>query len=180
MTYMASCGDVICDKLNSTDVQWFKIDQVGKKSDGKTWVQANIMNGGSFIITLLDNLTPGDYLIRHEISDLPVLHSVFHNDDIPCGALSNLVGTFDGTGVAITCASTLPFVSGATSTKRDGHEDPVWLLHVTTGSSKSRCKLKKRAVAEDAVVFPRHISRVMARVPVPAALVRVLGLSTEH
>ncbi|KAH9919785.1 glycosyl hydrolase family 61-domain-containing protein [Epithele typhae] len=49
MTYMASCGDI------------------GKKSDGKTWLHADIMNGESFIITLPNNLTPGEYLIRHEV-----------------------------------------------------------------------------------------------------------------
>ncbi|KAH9913138.1 glycosyl hydrolase family 61-domain-containing protein [Epithele typhae] len=142
MTYMASCGDVTCDKFNSTDAQWFKIDQVGKKSDGTTWVQADIMNGDSFTVTLPDNLTPGDYLIRHEIIALHLAvteggaefypralsdtdpgifdPNVFNGDDnyvFPGGALSNLAGTFDGTGDAITGASTFPSTSGATSTK---------------------------------------------------------------
>ena len=42
MTYMASCGDTTCDKFDSRDAQWFKIDEAGKKSDGSTWIQQDI------------------------------------------------------------------------------------------------------------------------------------------
>ena len=42
MTYMASCGDTTCDKFDSLDAQWFKIDEAGKKSDGTTWIQQDI------------------------------------------------------------------------------------------------------------------------------------------
>lgn len=69
MTYMASCGDTTCDKFNGSDAQWFKIDEAGKKSgDSSTWIQQDIMNGDSFTVTLPQDLSPGDYLIRHEVS----------------------------------------------------------------------------------------------------------------
>ncbi|KAI8969698.1 glycosyl hydrolase family 61-domain-containing protein [Trametes punicea] len=68
MTYMAKCGSTTCDKYNSTDAQWFKIDQAGKKPDDQSqWVQQDVMNGDSYTVTLPQNLPPGDYLIRHEI-----------------------------------------------------------------------------------------------------------------
>lgn len=42
MTYMASCGSTPCDQFDPTGAKWFKIDQLGKKSDGTTWYQADI------------------------------------------------------------------------------------------------------------------------------------------
>lgn len=42
MTYMAMCEDTTCDQYNSTNAAWFKIDQVGLKSDDSTWYQAEI------------------------------------------------------------------------------------------------------------------------------------------
>ena len=41
MTYMASCGSTSCDKFDSLDAEWFKIDQAGKK-DADTWIQQDI------------------------------------------------------------------------------------------------------------------------------------------
>ncbi|RPD53086.1 hypothetical protein L226DRAFT_473662 [Lentinus tigrinus ALCF2SS1-7] len=67
LTYMASCGDTTCDKFDASNAQWFKVDEVGKKSDGSAWVQQDIMNGKTYSFTLPDNIQPGDYLIRHEI-----------------------------------------------------------------------------------------------------------------
>ncbi|KAI0370656.1 hypothetical protein BV20DRAFT_966145 [Pilatotrama ljubarskyi] len=67
LTYMASCGITTCDKFDASGAQWFKVDQAGKKSDGSTWVQKDIMMGGTYSMTLPDNIAPGDYLIRHEI-----------------------------------------------------------------------------------------------------------------
>nr|VWO95795.1 Cytochrome P450 monooxygenase AKT7 (EC (AK-toxin biosynthesis protein 7) [Ganoderma boninense] len=66
MTYMASCGSTSCDKFDSLDAEWFKIDEAGKKN-ADTWVQQDIMNGDSYTLTLPSNLSPGGYLIRHEI-----------------------------------------------------------------------------------------------------------------
>jgi hypothetical protein len=42
MTYMALCDSSTCDKFNSSTAKWFKIDQIGKKSDGNTWYQQDI------------------------------------------------------------------------------------------------------------------------------------------
>jgi len=68
MTYMASCGNTPCDQYDPDDTtEWFKIDQIGKESDGSTWFQADIMQGESYTITLPQDLAPGGYLIRHEI-----------------------------------------------------------------------------------------------------------------
>ncbi|EIM92983.1 uncharacterized protein STEHIDRAFT_47129 [Stereum hirsutum FP-91666 SS1] len=75
MTYMAMCEDTTCDQYNSTNAAWFKIDQVGLKSDDSTWYQAEIMQGKSFSVSLPDNLAPGDYLIRHEIIALHLADS---------------------------------------------------------------------------------------------------------
>lgn len=102
MTYMAMCEGTTCDKYNSTNAAWFKIDQVGLKPDGSTWYQADIstctvnlcglhppcrrcpnirpgcfitVDGKSFSVTLPDNLAPGDYLIRHEIIALHLAQS---------------------------------------------------------------------------------------------------------
>ncbi|PIL29992.1 hypothetical protein GSI_07903 [Ganoderma sinense ZZ0214-1] len=66
MTYMASCGSTSCDKFDSLDAEWFKIDEAGKK-DADTWIQQDIVNGDSYSLTLPSDLSPGGYLIRHEI-----------------------------------------------------------------------------------------------------------------
>ena len=42
MTYMAACEGTTCDKFNSTNAKWFKIDQAGQNANGSGWVQAEI------------------------------------------------------------------------------------------------------------------------------------------
>jgi hypothetical protein len=42
ITYMASCDTTTCDKFNGSTAKWFKIDQIGKKSDGDTWYQQDV------------------------------------------------------------------------------------------------------------------------------------------
>ena len=42
LTYMAACEGTTCDKFDASGAKWFKVDQVGKKSDGSTWVQQDI------------------------------------------------------------------------------------------------------------------------------------------
>ena len=42
MTYMALCDSSTCDKFNGSTAKWFKIDQIGKKSDGNTWYQQDV------------------------------------------------------------------------------------------------------------------------------------------
>ncbi|KAF9473887.1 glycoside hydrolase, partial [Pholiota conissans] len=68
-TYMASCGNVTCDKFDISTAKWFKTQQVGRKpnaTDG-TWEQNDLMQGGVAITQIPSNLAPGNYLIRHEI-----------------------------------------------------------------------------------------------------------------
>ena len=96
LTYMASCGDQTCVKFNSTTAKWFKIQQVGQKSDG-AWAQADISSlfhvlstlspiltsfslclvaGAPASITLPSNIASGNYLIRHEIIALQLAVSM--------------------------------------------------------------------------------------------------------
>ena len=43
MTYMAACEGTTCDKFNSTNAKWFKIDQAGKDpKDSSQWLQQDI------------------------------------------------------------------------------------------------------------------------------------------
>jgi hypothetical protein len=42
MTYMGACDSSTCDKFNGSTAKFFKIDQIGKKSDGNTWYQQDI------------------------------------------------------------------------------------------------------------------------------------------
>lgn len=77
MTYMTSCGNTPCNEFDPTGAKWFKIDQLGRKSDGSTWFQQDIMSDGdSFDVTLPTNLAPGGYLIRHEIIALHLATSM--------------------------------------------------------------------------------------------------------
>ena len=111
--------------------------------------------------------------------------TVFNPGDdyvFPGPALSNLAGTLVGTTDAITGAASFPSgsatatasASGSASTKAASTATTTagstGSTAVTGGASatKSQCKLKKRAAAsvsaEDlAVMRPRHLSRVMAR-----------------
>jgi hypothetical protein len=67
ITYMASCGDVSCDKFDPIKAKWFKISQQGRKQNGN-WVQEDIMKGQfSPPVTVPQNLAPGNYMVRHEI-----------------------------------------------------------------------------------------------------------------
>ena len=67
MTYMASCGSTSCDQFDPTGAKWFKIDQAGQNSNGQ-WYQNPVSTGASFDLTLPQNLSPGGYLIRHEVN----------------------------------------------------------------------------------------------------------------
>lgn len=68
--YLAKCEGTTCDKFDSSNAKWFKIEQEGQKSNSATWFQQDIFNGGTFSTTIPDNLAPGDYLVRHEIIGL--------------------------------------------------------------------------------------------------------------
>lgn len=66
-TYMASCGGDCKDFTPSSSTQWFKISELGLKSDGKTWYQADMNNGSPLEVTIPSGLADGNYLFRQEI-----------------------------------------------------------------------------------------------------------------
>jgi Auxiliary Activity family 9 (formerly GH61) len=47
MTYMGACDGSTCDKFNGSTAKWFKIDQLGKKTDG-SWYQQDVSAWSSF------------------------------------------------------------------------------------------------------------------------------------
>ncbi|KIK96833.1 glycoside hydrolase family 61 protein, partial [Paxillus rubicundulus Ve08.2h10] len=67
MSYLATCGSTTCDQYNSTNAEWFKIEETGLEPGNMTWYQQNIMDGGPSNVTIPSTLKPGQYLIRHEI-----------------------------------------------------------------------------------------------------------------
>ncbi|KAF8066992.1 glycoside hydrolase family 61 protein [Lyophyllum atratum] len=75
LTYMASCGSTTCDKFDAQTAKWFKIQQVGRKSSGDAWAQADLMTGSPAPVTIPSNIAPGNYLIRHEIIALHLANS---------------------------------------------------------------------------------------------------------
>jgi hypothetical protein len=77
--YLASCGSAACDKFDASKAQWFKINQVGKRTGGGGWVQQDQFDGKAHSFKLPSNLAPGGYLLRHEIIAL-------HLADQPGGA----------------------------------------------------------------------------------------------
>lgn len=42
LTYLASCGNTTCDKFDAIDAKWFKIDEVGQKTNSANWFQEDI------------------------------------------------------------------------------------------------------------------------------------------
>jgi len=95
MTYMASCGDTTCDQYNSTNAEWFKIDETGLEPGNVTWYQQDIstsvlenvhitatltcprlVNRSPANVTIPSTLKSGQYLIRHEIIALHLATTV--------------------------------------------------------------------------------------------------------
>jgi hypothetical protein len=115
MTYMTSCGSTSCDQFDPTGAKWFKIDQLGLKQDGSTWYQADISStfdrvaylssnldffsgsGDSFDVTLPQNLSPGGYLIRHEIIALHLAVSIGGAEFYPMCTQVMIGGSGNGT-----------------------------------------------------------------------------------
>ena len=92
MNYMASCGSNDCSTFDASTAKWFKIEQSGQNDDG-TWAQAQISMSNAFLcltsfltpeivagqpfeLTLPENLSPGGYLLRHEIIALQLAVSM--------------------------------------------------------------------------------------------------------
>ncbi|KAF8827606.1 hypothetical protein HHX47_DHR4000019 [Lentinula edodes] len=72
LTYMTSCGSSDCTQYNSSSSKWFKIAEIGivtnaTSSNSPVWAQQSVMNGAFTNVTLPSTLSPGNYLIRHEI-----------------------------------------------------------------------------------------------------------------
>ncbi|CAL1702642.1 unnamed protein product [Somion occarium] len=97
ITYMAECTGTTCDKFDSTQAKWFKIHEVGKKTDGKTWVQADIQSGKSLTVPLPDDIKAGDYLVRHEIVALHLATDIGGAEFYPSCTQVRVGG--NGTGV---------------------------------------------------------------------------------
>jgi len=100
MTYMASCGSTTCDQYNSTDAEWFKIEETGLETGNVTWYQQNIMNGNPANVTLPSTLQSGQYLIRHEIIALHLATTVGGAEFYPSCTQVNVSGTQVGAATA--------------------------------------------------------------------------------
>ncbi|KAG9022021.1 Esterase/lipase/thioesterase [Tulasnella sp. JGI-2019a] len=77
-TYMANCGGN-CTDFDGTGNVWFKIDELGLVSGNTyTGVWASLLlgqHGATWTVTIPAGLTPGNYLIRHEILALHAAHA---------------------------------------------------------------------------------------------------------
>ncbi|KAI0084578.1 glycosyl hydrolase family 61-domain-containing protein [Irpex rosettiformis] len=96
ITYMGSCGNTAANECDAGNVKWFKIDEVGRGSDGQ-WVQASLMSGKSISATVPKNLAPGNYLIRHEIIALHLAETVGGAEFYPSCAQVKVGGNGNGT-----------------------------------------------------------------------------------
>ncbi|CAJ2513696.1 Uu.00g018150.m01.CDS01 [Anthostomella pinea] len=77
ITYMAQCPDTGCtDYMPGTDAVWFKIAEAGREGTSNVWGDSPLMVGGNAgaAYTIPECLTPGYYLVRHEII---ALHSAY-------------------------------------------------------------------------------------------------------
>ncbi|KAN0134706.1 Glycosyl hydrolase family 61 domain containing protein [Lactarius tabidus] len=97
MTYMASCDTSTCDKFNGSTAKWFKIDEIGKESDGNTWYQQDVANGNPVTLTLPTQVEPGDYLVRHEIITLQLAVSPGGAEFYPSCTQIRIGGSQSGT-----------------------------------------------------------------------------------
>ncbi|KAI5834882.1 glycoside hydrolase family 61 protein [Schizophyllum commune Tattone D] len=75
ITYMARAPSDITAWEPGTDAVWFKVDELGKTSDGK-WAATDILseNNSIYTFTIPASLKAGQYIIRHEII---ALHSAW-------------------------------------------------------------------------------------------------------
>jgi hypothetical protein len=96
LTYMANCGDSTCDKFDSRNAKWFKIQQVGRDGKGQPWAQQALMNGATADVTLPNNIAPGNYLIRHEIIALHLAEQQGGAEFYPSCAQLQVTGNGNG------------------------------------------------------------------------------------
>ncbi|CUA72803.1 Endoglucanase-4 [Rhizoctonia solani] len=69
MTYLAQVpAGQTADKFNTQHAKFFKIDQAGQTGGpGSPWVQARMMGGMAYAVTLPNDLPASDYIMRHEL-----------------------------------------------------------------------------------------------------------------
>ena len=73
--YLASCGDVGCDEVDKTDLEFFKIAEKGLiNADGIDFgkparfaTDELLENGVGWMVKIPDSIAPGNYVLRHEI-----------------------------------------------------------------------------------------------------------------
>ncbi|KAG6370607.1 glycoside hydrolase family 61 protein [Boletus reticuloceps] len=100
MTYMAPCVNTTCDQYDSTNAEWFKIEETSLEPGNNTWYQQNIMNGRPANVTLPSTLQSGQYLIRHEIIALHLATTMGGAEFYPSCTQVNVSG--DQVGIAST------------------------------------------------------------------------------
>jgi hypothetical protein len=185
MNYLTSCGNTTCDQYDPQDSEWFKIEEIGRQSNG-SWVQQELMNGFTVNTTLPTDITPGQYILRHEIIALHLATSLGGAEFYPACIQLNIGG--NGTGVPT--SDDLVTFPGGYSDNDPGIFDPnvfdtsapytfpgppVAQLGVASNSSDqspsdsgtpssspssggSQCRLKQPSAA---ALYPRHLSRIM-------------------
>lgn len=69
--YLASCGSAGCETVEKTDLEFFKIDEVGlvdgTSAPGVWGSDQLIANGNAWMVQIPSNIAPGNYVLRHEI-----------------------------------------------------------------------------------------------------------------
>ncbi|KAI9889679.1 MAG: hypothetical protein M1814_005080 [Vezdaea aestivalis] len=70
LTYMANCNGE-CEKVDKTQLKFFKIDQLGlvdpRPALPQGWATDKIKaSGGSWTVTIPSDIAPGNYVVRHE------------------------------------------------------------------------------------------------------------------
>ncbi|KIJ64018.1 lytic polysaccharide monooxygenase [Hydnomerulius pinastri MD-312] len=120
MTYMASCGSTTCDQYDSTNAEWFKIEETGLQPGDMVWYQQNIMDGGPANVTIPSTLKSGQYLIRHEIIALHLATEMGGAEFYPSCTQVNI----GGAQVGIASASEEVTFPGGYSDSDPGIYDP--------------------------------------------------------
>ncbi|TCD71381.1 hypothetical protein EIP91_010087 [Steccherinum ochraceum] len=96
LTYLAECTGTTCDKFDASKAKWFKIDELGKRSNGD-WAQQDLYEGKPLTVSLPSNLKAGNYLVRHEIIALHLASTIGGAEFYPSCTQLKVGG--DGTGV---------------------------------------------------------------------------------
>lgn len=68
LTYMANCGSVTCDKFDITNAKWFKIQQIGRKTNGGDWAQADLSRFPPIYIYISFLISSSGWWLRNSFS----------------------------------------------------------------------------------------------------------------